>query len=168
MKNCKCAEFEELEMLRKVISKRIKETKNLKTSLTLLSKTDDGEHLLMQCQVCGQLWQGSRAWNWGNELYLFQVPTISTEDWQQDVYVQPDELLIYVASMQSILAQNNFKQKNEPCKLEGCEQPVIKGLVNCLEHHVQNLQKVNQLPQNPKGRWFSPYLAENFLPTFNK
>ena len=168
MKNCKCAEFEDLEMLRKVISKRIKETKKLKKALNLLTKSEDGEHVLMNCESCGQYWQGSRAWNWGNDLYLFRVPKIANEDWQQEPYVQPDELLIYVASLQGILDQGNFEPKSEPCRVEGCEQPAIKGLVNCLEHHVQNLQKINQLPRNPKGRWFPPYLAENFKPTFNK
>lgn len=168
MKNCKCEDFEDLEMLRKVISKRIKETKKLKKALKLLSKSDDGEHVLMECEGCGQYWQGSRAWNWGNDLYLFHVPKITTEDWQQEVYVQPDELLIYVASLQGILSQGNFEPKNEPCRVVGCDNPAIKGLVNCLEHHVQNLQKINQLPRNPNGRWFPPYLAENFKPTFNK
>lgn len=167
VEKCKCAEFEDLEMLRKVISKRIKESKKLKKVLNLLTKSEDGEHVLMNCKSCGQYWQSSRAWNWGNDPYLFRVPEIKNADWRQEPYVQPDELLVYVASLQDILSQSNFEPKNEPCRMKGCEQSAIKGLANCLEHHVQNLQKINQLPQNPEGRWFPPYLAENFKPTFN-
>ncbi|MBE1300761.1 MAG: hypothetical protein GJ680_12760 [Alteromonadaceae bacterium] len=89
MKKCNCASFEDLEMLRKVISKRIKESKRLKKKLTLLATTEDGEHVLMKCDSCNQHWQGSRAWNWGNDLYLFRVPKLEPIEWQQEVYVQP-------------------------------------------------------------------------------
>lgn len=168
MKNCKCADFEDLEMLRKVISKRIKETKKIKQALLLLAKSEDSGNVLMECESCGQYWQGSRAWNWGNDLYLFHVPKITIEEWQKQPYVKPDELLIYVAVLQGIVEQGNFEPKNEPCRIEGCNQQAVSGLAHCLEHHVQNLQKINQLPRSPEGRWFPPYYYENFKPKFNK
>jgi len=160
---CQCAEYEDLEMLRKVISKRIKKTKELKKKLKLIVTSEDKEHQLWVCESCGQIWQSSRAWNWGNDLYLFKVPQITKEEWLIKPYVQPDELLIYVGSLSEFLKQG-LKKGEEKCKKDGCTNNAVKGLVMCLKHHIENLQKVHSLPQEPVGRWFQPYVEENFKP----
>ncbi len=164
MATCQCIEYEDLEMLRKVISKRINESKTLKKLLRPIAKSSNKEHQLWCCDSCGQAWQSSRAWNWGNELYLFKIPDISVQDWLEMTFVQADELLIYVSGMDDFLSQN-LEVGIHNCKESGCVEKAISGLSLCLKHHVENLQSVHRLPQDPVGRWFSPYFEENFKPT---
>ncbi|WP_320151086.1 hypothetical protein [uncultured Tolumonas sp.] len=150
-------------MLRKVISNRIKESKDLKKKLKEIAKSEDKEHQLWVCESCGQTWQSSRAWNWGNDLYLFKVPPVFLDEWLKQPYVQPDELLIYVGGLSEFLKQG-FEKGEEKCKKDGCADKTIKGLAICLKHHIESLQKVRLLPQEPVGRWFKPYIEENFKP----
>lgn len=163
MPNCNCSKYDDLEMLRKVISKRIRESKELKKRLTPLVESYDKEHQLWTCNECGENWQSSLAWNWGNEFYLFKVPQISKKDWLENPYVQADELLTYVASMSKFLSQE-FEQGSDICKKADCNENAVKGLTMCLKHHVENLQKSNMIQEQPIGRWFDPYIEENFIP----
>jgi hypothetical protein len=43
------------------------------------------------------MWQCSRAWNWGNEKYIFKVPDVELADWLELRFMSPDEWLIYIA-----------------------------------------------------------------------
>ncbi len=105
---CSCAEYEHIEFLRKAVRRRVKQTPALKKQLSLVAKHPGGEHKLYQCTSCGQQWQSSRAWNWGAEEYLFRVPTLDTQSWLAQVYVQPDELLIFTAVLADFLSRNDF------------------------------------------------------------
>ncbi len=164
---CSCSEFEDLEFLRKLISERIKQSRSLKESLELVIDNPDGEHKLYRCQVCHQFWQGSRAWNWGNDEYLFCVPGIFADEWLSNVYVQPDVLLIFVASIKDFFSRNDFSETAVACRVEGCEVSAVTGLARCLRHHVQSLQKGRMLPANPDGRWFGPYESARILPDYD-
>lgn len=95
MSLCNCEEFPHLELDRKQISKRIRESKELFKKLTVLYKKRGIEYELYQCPFCNQLWQCSRAWVSGNEKYLFRVPPISLEEWLEEPYASPDEWLDY-------------------------------------------------------------------------
>lgn len=77
---CSCSQFGDLEFLRDAITDRLKLSALLKKSLEFVSKHRDGEHKLFRCEACGQCWQGSRAWNWGNDEYLFKVPGLSNAE----------------------------------------------------------------------------------------
>lgn len=39
----------------------------------------------------------SYAWNFGNGEYLFKVPKVETENWIEEQFAAPDEILIYLA-----------------------------------------------------------------------
>lgn len=161
---CTCATYPDIEFLRSAVRERIKASRALKKSFTLVAKHSSGEHKLYSCPDCAQLWQGSRAWNWGNDEYLFRVPALRIEDWLREVFVQPDEMLIYVATMRSILDAGRFVAGTGACVVHACESVAVEGLATCLHHHVQALQDAGQLAQEPVGRWFGPYVRENILP----
>ena len=162
--SCSCGAFRDLELVRKDISKRIKESRQLRTVLDLVCSHSDAEQKLYQCKVCGTLWQGSRAWNWGNDEYLFTVPPITLADWQQEVFVQPDELLIFVAVIGEFWDKNRFDLTEEYCRTEGCQNNSIVNSVLCPRHHMESLQHAHMLPATPTGRWFPPYKIEGILP----
>jgi hypothetical protein len=161
---CSCAEYEHIEFLRKAVRKRINASRSLKKSLALLMKHPDGEHKLYRCTACDQMWQGSRAWNWGNDEYLFRVPDIKEGQWIKEVFVQPDELLIFTAVLGDFLSANRFTVLKAPCGVDGCRDNAVSGTSTCLRHHVEALQRVHQLPETPTGRWFEPYARENIVP----
>lgn len=162
---CSCSKYEDLEFLRKVITRRIKESHSLKKSFLLISEHPEKEHKLYRCEACGQLWQGSRAWGWGNDEYLFKVPPIDPDDWKSEVFVQPDELLIFAAIVGEFLVRNTFTEKDSLCSVPGCGHKAVSGSVNCLRHHFESLQRVGTMPAYPTGRWFKPYMRENIIPT---
>lgn len=166
MFTCNCKIYEDLEMTRKVITKRIKDRKQLKKSLAELCLSSDKEHKYLKCEECGQHWQMSRAWNWGNEAYMFKVPAIPVNDWLELPFVQPDKLLIFVACVSDFIKKSN-QLDDTVCKVEGCKEYVLLNTVFCIKHQMQSLQRQNRFPSFPEGRWFGPYLRENFEPTFN-
>jgi len=161
---CSCSTYEDLEFLRKVISKRIKESRTLKKSFVQIAEHSEKEHKLYRCGECNQNWQGSRAWNWGNDEYLFKVPPIDTDSWGAEVFVQPDELLIFTAVVSDFLKRNTFAKKDSVCSVTECEQHAVSGSVNCLRHHFESLQRTRMVPSYPSGRWFKPYVRENIIP----
>ena len=161
MPECECASYGHLEQNRKSINRRIRDTRSIKQRLSMVAQHPDGEHILLRCGVCGQLWQSSRAWNWGNKEYVFRVPDISEADWLAEPFVSPDELLIYMASMDDFLERNDFRESTTVCRVEGCQNNAVQGLVTCLEHHIASLQRVHALPARPGGRRFPPYTGED-------
>lgn len=140
------AQFPHLEFSRDSISKRAKETPSIIKGLRLLAEHSDKEHRLYKNDQTGEFWQYSNAWNWGAKPYCFIVPDIDPEVWCQERYVDPDELLIYGASMRDYLAVLSNR-----------------ALPN-LGEHIRMLQRIRTLPQDPEGRWFGPYLPENVIP----
>ncbi len=162
---CDCRKYEDLELTRSQITARIRESKALRPNLTLIASHTDKEHQLYRCEECGQLWQSSRAWNWGNDRYLFRIPAISESEWLSEVFVQPDELLIFAAVMCDFLEKNSFKPSHEKCAISECERLAVAGLRTCLPHHIDSLQRVGRLPQSPIGQWFGPYKYESIIPT---
>jgi hypothetical protein len=154
---CECWHFDHMELYRHNIDSRIKATKRIKRDLKSLAESPDKMHKLFKCEVCGQFWQGSYAWNWGNKEYIYKVPTISVKDWLEEAYIQPDQLLIYNAVMSNWYESNSFEESEQPCRHDGCPNKAVKGLVQCLEHHIEDLQRAGALPKPPQGRWFPPY-----------
>lgn len=161
---CACSEYEDLEFLRKVITKRLKDSRILKKQLEVVAKHPEKEHKLYRCNSCCQFWQGSRAWNWGNDEYLFKVPTITPEEWLVEVFVQPDELLIFTGALGRFLEENTFTDKEELCSVKECSKKSVSGTLNCLRHHIESLQRGRVMPAYPSGRWFEPYERENIVP----
>jgi hypothetical protein len=137
------------------MEKRIEQTKTIRKSLKLLANSPDKLHNLYQCDACNQFWQESRAWSWDNKLYLFKVPSTSTQDWLDEPYIRPHELATFNSSVARVL--ENVSEKSDPCSVNGCPNKAITRSVSCLAHHIQSLQKVRLLPQDPTGRWFPPY-----------
>jgi hypothetical protein len=161
---CTCSNYDSIELTRASVSGRIKASRQLKKSLDEIAAHSGGEHKLYVCRACGQFWQGSRAWNWGNDLYLFRIPEIEATEWLKNVYVQPDDLLIYAAVMHDLLEKGNFVPSDQACRLEGCTRNSMQGLVTCLPHHVASLQRMGRFPLEPSGRWFEPYSHDCIVP----
>src|SRR3712207_5349995 len=97
MQNCGCPLYGDLPLTRDSVKRRIGETRIIKQYLRAAERHPEGEHLLLKCRVCGQLWQSSRAWNFGDQEYVFKVPATRETEWIIEPYVQPDELVYYVA-----------------------------------------------------------------------
>jgi hypothetical protein len=161
MASCNCASYEDLELRRDAISRRIKETKRLLKVLAPLATDATGEHRLLRCSECAQHWQVSRAWSWGNDPYVFRVPTIAIEDWIQQQFVEPDELLIYAAAVHDLPSP---ERSTDPCREVGCQEAAIRFSVFCQAHHVRQLQSFGRFPKEPYGRWFSPYATSSGFP----
>lgn len=156
--SCKCRQFGHLELCREDITKRIKQSVNLKRSLEIIAERKIDTCKLLKCPECDQFWQSSWAWNWGDKEYLFKVPHIKVSDWLTDPYCQPDKLLIYSASMQRFMELNNFIEKDAECRANSCRVAAVRNSIFCLKHHIESLQDAGALPKMPKGRWFAPYV----------
>ena len=160
---CSCSEFGDLTFDRSEITKRIKASHVLRKSLSLLATHDDSEHELLQCGTCGQNWQSSRAWNWGNERYLFKVPAVPVEQWLAQEFVQPDELLIFSASLGDLSRSVGLSETESICTTGGCGRRAIAGSVKCFPHHIASLQRAGMFPETPEGHWFQPYERSHVL-----
>lgn len=161
---CTCATYADIEFLRSAMRERIKASRALKKSFGLVANHSSGEHKLYACPDCGQLWQGSRAWNWGNDEYLFRVPAVDIGEWLREVFVQPDEMMVYVAAARSLLDEGRFVAGTRACTVHACDRVAVEGLATCLQHHLRALQNAGQLAKDPTGRWFGPYVREDVVP----
>jgi len=156
--SCACDTYPVLELSRSAITKRIKTTKFLLSSLVQLSENKLVGLKLLICPHCGQHWQTGREWNFENKEYAFQVPAISVDDWQTQPYTQPASWLIYGALMGDYLAKNTFELSDKQCQTTCCKQQALKLSGVCKEHHIEQLQRFDILPKVPSGRLFKPYL----------
>ncbi|MGI8387811.1 hypothetical protein [Robertmurraya sp. P23] len=154
---CVCDNYKDLDLQRNDISKRIKESKLLKTHLKTIVKPKNSKDKLYQCDICNQFWQGSFAWNFGNVEYLFKVPFTEIVEWENEHYIAPDKILIYLALMERYLKENAFRTSNHVCKKENCFNKSLEGVNFCLEHHIKSLQNIGNLPKEPQGELFPPY-----------
>ncbi|GEP44289.1 hypothetical protein [Brevifollis gellanilyticus] len=142
--------FPHIEFSREAVSKRAKETKAIIGELVLVAKHPDGEHRLYRNEKTDEYWQYASAWNWGAKAYCFIVPEIEVEDWKAQRYVDPDEMIVFVGSLQQFLAV-----------------PANRRIPELLKH-VRMLQSIRTMPSDPEGRWFGPYLKENVIPDFDR
>jgi hypothetical protein len=143
-------DYPHIEFSRQAVSERAKETKKILSDLSLIAKHTDGEHRLYKNEFTGEHWQYASAWNWGAKPYCFLVPEIDPEEWKEERYVDPDELIIYVAVMQQFLSVPTNRKIPE------------------LRRHIQSLQKIGNFPQEPEGRWFGPYRQDNVIPNLEQ
>jgi hypothetical protein len=155
--SCDCHTFEPLELDRKSINCRIKQSPALRERLQVIAENNEQDLGLLRCPDCGQFWQSGREWNFGYKEYVFQVPPIEPSDWQHEPYVQPAALLIYSDRIRTLMEQARFTATSERCKVPGCDEHTVTSSVFCLAHHTESLQKAGRLPQTPKGRPFPPY-----------
>mgnify|MGYP007099838065 FL=1 len=143
-------DYPHIEFTREAVSKRAKATKEILSRLRLISEHPDGEHRLYRDERTNEFWQYASAWNWGAKPYCFLVPEIDPDKWKAERYVDPDEMLIYVAMMQEFLSV-----------------PTNREIID-LPKHVQSLQRIGNLPKNPEGRWFGPYERGNIIPNLEQ
>lgn len=138
--------YPHIEFTREAVSKRAKETKEILSALVLVAEHPDSEHRLYRDNKTNEYWQYSSAWNWGAKPYCFLVPEIDNEEWKKERFVDPDEMMIFIAGMQQFLSVPTNRQ------------------INNLKDHVESLQRIGNIPKNPEGRWFGPYKRENVIP----
>jgi hypothetical protein len=159
---CSCASYQDLELLRDDIGARIRQTKKLKKGLQRIDRVEGKRDALYECKSCGRLWQESIAWGWDiddYDRYLFQVPTISVDEWTQLPFVRPHELLVFVAAIERIT--EGMSERDAPCQAVGCTRRAVTQSVFCLRHHVDSLQEIRSV-QRLSGRWFPPYEERGF------
>ncbi len=154
---CDCASFPHLTLDRKAISTRIKQSKSLRKQLQVVATDQDRGFSLFRCASCAEFWQSGREWNFANEEYLFRVPAITAEEWQQEHYQQPAAMMIYSAMMDQYYARSKFTPSADKCAYEGCDERASSIGMLCQRHQVESLQKSSVLPSPPKGRLFPPY-----------
>ncbi len=157
MTTCDCIRYPPLELDNASIYRRIQESKVLLGRFELVVAHPDGELRLFCCLVCGQHWQSSRARLWGNNPYLFKVPSATYQDWLNSAYVSPDEVLEYNKSIRQFRNGQTFEKTERPCKHSSCANQAIELSVMCFQHHMEMLQSGGTLPAKPKGLMFEPY-----------
>lgn len=154
---CDCDKYKHLELHRKSITKRIKKTQNLKEYLEIIESKREANNSLYRCPTCGKLWQSSIAWNWQGKEYLFEIPEVGVNEWMNEQFVQPDELIIYSYHFQRYSKGQNFTPRDIECKKAECCEKAIQYSVFCLWHQFESLNKF------PNGKLFEPYYLENYL-----
>jgi hypothetical protein len=153
---CRCSSFTPIELDRNSVSQRIKETPRIRKSLERIAENEQLRISLFRCPTCRQMWQSGHEWNFGDKEYVFQVPTVEIPDWMRDPFQQPAAMMIYSAGMERFFRQE-FVETADPCRSAGCSKRAIRFSVLCLDHHIESLQQIGNLPKPPVGRMFPPY-----------
>jgi hypothetical protein len=156
---CDCNAFPDLLLERKSITARAKQQRALVGRLLLVASHPDAEHRLFLCPLCSTYWQGASAWALGAKPYMFCVPSTTEEEWVRERFVDPDEVLVFVALMERFLRSQQFAHSSSVCATQGCGLAAIKLSLFCLRHQVESLQQAKLLPGTPEGRWFGHYLS---------
>jgi hypothetical protein len=159
--HCDCAQFQPIELDRKSVTRRIKESRAIRKRLTQIAENADLRLYLFRCPECGQFWQSGHEWNFADQEYLFQVPTIEVTDWLTEPYQQPAAMMIYSVVMSDFFARCTFEPTDSPCRSDGCGEKAIRLSVFCRNHHIESLQQNHKLPKEPIGRMFPPYSIES-------
>lgn len=154
---CDCAQFQPIELDRKSINARIKQSPAIRKRLIQIAENRELRLHLFRCPECGQLWQSGHEWNFADREYLFQVPPIEVADWQSEPFRQPAAMMIYSAVMEDFFARCKFEPSDSPCRAEGCDKRAIRFSVFCRDHHIESLRQAGRLSKKPVGRMFSPY-----------
>jgi hypothetical protein len=155
--SCNCAEYGPIELDRKSITRRIRQSRAIRKRLALVADHEGLGVSLLRCADCGQFWQSGHEWNFADREYLFHVPMVEVEDWQREPYRQPASMMIYSAVMSDFIERSAFEDSDSPCRSEACAKQAVSGSVYCLEHHIRSLRELGMLPQPPVGRIFPPY-----------
>jgi hypothetical protein len=119
-----------------------------------------GEHRLLRCPHCGQLWQASHARHWGDAPYLFKVPAADRSGWMAGPYLPPDELVDYNRAILSYTAGTTFVGTAAACKRPQCGRQAVELSVFCKRHHIEMMQRSGALASPPAGRLFEPYFYD--------
>jgi hypothetical protein len=157
---CDCTNYPPIELDRQSISRRIKQSPQIRKRLTQIAEHPELRLFLFRCPECGQLWQSGHEWNFADREYLFHVPPVEVADWQREPYQQPAAMMIYSAVMRDFCARATFESGESQCRAAGCTQRALRFSVFCREHHIDSLQQRGQLPKKPVGRLFPPYYVE--------
>ena len=155
--NCKCSSHPPVAFDRTSINKRIRETKKILPTLTVVAENKELCLTLLMCPRCGQFWQTGHEWHFKNSEYVFQVPEIAINDWLSEPYAQPAAMMLFTALMQDFCEKNSLEDGEKGCRVEGCDNRAIMSGVFCQAHHMEQLRKVGLLPKQPSGRLFPPY-----------
>jgi len=105
---CDCAQYQPIELDRKSINRRIKESRSIRKRLTQIAEDRGLRLFLFRCPDCGQFWQSGHEWNFADQEYLFHVPPIEIAEWQREPYQQPAAMMIYSAVMRDFVARCTF------------------------------------------------------------
>jgi hypothetical protein len=157
---CDCADYQPIQLDRQSVTRRIKQSPQIRRRLTQIAEHTEMRLYLFRCPECGQLWQSGHEWNFADREYLFHVPPIQVVDWQREPYQQPAAMMIYSAVMRDFYARTTFETGDSPCRDDGCKQRALRLSVFCREHHIESLQQRGRLPKKPVGRTFPPYYVE--------
>jgi len=160
---CKCEAFKPIELDRKSINARIKESRTIKSCLHALAENSELRITLFRCPECGRFWQSGHEWNFGDVEYLFQVPEVEIAEWLREPYAQPAAMMIFSTMMRDSFQRSRLEECSVPCRVEGCQFMALRLSVFCRRHHIESLQKTHRLPQKPVGRFFAPYYEEQQL-----
>ena len=159
--SCDCSQYEPIELDRKSITRRIKQSSAIRKCLTQIAEHRPLGLFLFRCPECGQLWQSGHEWNLGDREYLFHVPAIEVAEWQREPYQQPAAMMIYSAVMRDFCSRASFETSEASCQVEGCSRRAIRLSVFCGDHHIESLERNGRLPKRPVGRLFPPYYVES-------
>jgi hypothetical protein len=157
---CECSQFKPIQLDRRSINRRIKESPSIRKRLTQIAEHTGLRLFLFRCPMCGQHWQSGHEWNFADQEYLFQVPPIEIAEWQREPYQQPAATMIYSAVMRDFFARCTFEPGKSQCRSEGCLERATRLSVFCRKHHIESLQAAGRLPEAPVGRMFPPYFIE--------
>jgi len=157
--SCDCSKFQPVELDRKSIMRRIRQSPAIHKRLVQIAEHPGLGLYLFRCPECGQLWQSGHEWNFADQEYLFQVPSIEIADWQREPYRQPAAMMIYSAVVKDFCAGASFEPTDSRCRADGCSERAIRFSVFCRRHHLESLQKLGRFPKSPAGRLFPPYYA---------
>jgi hypothetical protein len=156
---CDCDKFQPMGLSSDALTERIKQTPRFLKRLEIVAEHDPSKNKLLKCESCGQHWQLAYAWSWGDRKYLFEIPEINSNEWLEEQFQKPDELIVYSAHMHDYFDRNDFTTTNAECRHEDCSELAIKYTVFCRDHHLESLQKSGVLPKRPTGRQL-PYYSK--------
>jgi hypothetical protein len=158
---CDCAKYQPIELDRKSISRRIKESPPIRKRLIQITEHIELRVYLLRCPECGQLWQSGHEWNFADKEYLFHVPSIDVDDWKREPFAQPAAMMIFSAVMREFSSRAKFETRDSLCRANGCDARAIQLSAFCRKHHIESLQRQGRLPKEPVGRLFPPYYVES-------
>ena len=154
---CDCSQFEPIELDRKSINRRIKQSPEIRKRLTQIAEHTDLSVYLFQCPECNQFWQSGHEWNFGDREYLFHVPPIEIGEWHREPYRQPAAMMIYSSVMARFFADATFEPTDSQCRAPNCTEYAVRFSVFCRDHHIDSLRASGRLVKKPVGRLFPPY-----------
>jgi hypothetical protein len=155
--SCNCAQFQPIELDRRSITRRIKQSPAIRKRLIQIGEHTGLRLYLFRCPDCGQFWQSGHEWHFADREYLFHVPQIEIAEWHREPYRQPAAMMLYSAGMRNFFAHASFQTGEAQCQIGGCSERALLLSVFCRDHHIDSLQQGGRLQMKPPGRLFPPY-----------